>query len=311
MILLNILLLLVGFVLLIKGADFFVDGSSSIAKLLKVPSVVIGLTIVALGTSAPEAAVSIAAGINGSNEIAISNVVGSNIFNMLMVVGFCAIIKSFDLDKTILKRDFPVNIVAVTLLLVVMFLGSMLSRLDGIIMLVLMIAYVVWLVINALKNREEGNSNIKTISPILSVVYIVGGLAAVIFGGDLVVDNATVLAQAMGWSETLIGMTIIAIGTSLPELVTSIVASKKGENGLALGNVVGSNIFNILFILGLSSTISPIAVDTNAIINTVLLLIMTVLMYLVCVARKRLGRLEGIIMVSLYALYTGYLLYVG
>ncbi|MBQ8057133.1 MAG: calcium/sodium antiporter [Ruminococcus sp.] len=311
MILLNILLLLVGFVLLIKGADFFVDGSSSIAKLLKVPSVVIGLTIVALGTSAPEAAVSIAAGINGSNEIAISNVVGSNIFNMLMVVGFCAIIKSFDLDKTILKRDFPVNIVAVTLLLVVMFLGSMLSRLDGIIMLVLMIAYVVWLVINALKNREEGNSNIKTISPILSVVYIVGGLAAVIFGGDLVVDNATVLAQAMGWSETLIGMTIIAIGTSLPELVTSIVASKKGENGLALGNVVGSNIFNILFILGLSSTISPIAVDTNAIINTVLLLIMTVLMYLVCVARKKLGRLEGIIMVSLYALYTGYLLYVG
>lgn len=311
MILLNILLLLVGFVLLIKGADFFVDGSSSIAKLLKVPSVVIGLTIVALGTSAPEAAVSIAAGINGSNEIAISNVVGSNIFNMLMVVGFCAIIKSFDLDKTILKRDFPLNIVAVTLLLVVMFLGSMLSRLDGIIMLVLMIAYVVWLVINALKNREEGNSNIKTISPILSVVYIVGGLAAVIFGGDLVVDNATVLAQAMGWSETLIGMTIIAIGTSLPELVTSIVASKKGENGLALGNVVGSNIFNILFILGLSSTISPIAVDTNAIINTVLLLIMTVLMYLVCVARKKLGRLEGIIMVSLYALYTGYLLYVG
>lgn len=311
MIVLNILLLLLGFVLLIKGADFFVDGSSSIAKLLKVPSVVIGLTIVAMGTSAPEAAVSITAGISGSNEIAISNVVGSNIFNMLVVVGTCAIIKSFDLDRNILKRDFPVNIVANVVLLGAMLLGSAISRFDGIMMLLLMIAYITWLVVNALKNREESSDNIKTISPILSVVYIIGGLAAVIFGGDLVVDNATVLAQAMGWSETFIGLTIIAIGTSLPELVTSIVASKKGENGLALGNVVGSNIFNLLLIIGLSSSITEIAVDLSAIINTVLLLIMTVVMYVLCVVRKKLGRVEGIIMVSLYAAYTGYLLYVG
>ena len=311
MIVLNILLLLLGFVLLIKGADFFVDGSSSIAKLLKVPSVVIGLTIVAMGTSAPEAAVSITAGISGSNEIAISNVVGSNIFNMLVVVGVCAIIKSFDLDKNILKRDFPVNIVANVVLLGAMLLGSAISRFDGVMMLLLMIAYITWLVVNALKNREESSDNIKTISPILSVVYIIGGLAAVIFGGDLVVDNATVLAQAMGWSETFIGLTIIAIGTSLPELVTSIVASKKGENGLALGNVVGSNIFNLLFIIGLSSSITEIAVDLSAIMNTVFLLIMTVLMYVLCVVRKKLGRVEGIIMLSLYVAYTGYLLYVG
>ena len=311
MIVLNILLLLLGFVLLIKGADFFVDGSSSIAKLLKVPSVVIGLTIVAMGTSAPEAAVSITAGISGSNEIAISNVVGSNIFNMLVVVGVCAIIKSFDLDRNILKRDFPVNIVANVVLLGAMLLGSAISRFDGVMMLLLMIAYITWLVVNALKNREESSDNIKTISPILSVVYIIGGLAAVIFGGDLVVDNATVLAQAMGWSETFIGLTIIAIGTSLPELVTSIVASKKGENGLALGNVVGSNIFNLLFIIGLSSSITEIAVDLSAIMNTVFLLIMTVLMYVLCVVRKKLGRVEGIIMLSLYVAYTGYLLYVG
>ena len=311
MIVLNILLLLLGFVLLIKGADFFVDGSSSIAKLLKVPSVVIGLTIVAMGTSAPEAAVSITAGISGSNEIAISNVVGSNIFNMLVVVGVCAIIKSFDLDRNILKRDFPVNIVANVVLLGAMLLGSAISRFDGIMMRLLMIAYITWLVVNALKNREESSDNIKTISPILSVVYIIGGLAAVIFGGDLVVDNATVLAQAMGWSETFIGLTIIAIGTSLPELVTSIVASKKGENGLALGNVVGSNIFNLLLIIGLSSSITEIAVDLSAIMNTVFLLIMTVLMYVLCVVRKKLGRVEGIIMLSLYVAYTGYLLYVG
>ena len=311
MILLNILLLLVGFVLLIKGADFFVDGSSSIAKLLKIPSVVIGLTIVALGTSAPEAAVSITAGISGSNEIAVSNVVGSNIFNMLMVVGVCAIIKSFELDKNILKRDFPVNITANAVLLIMMLIGSVLSRTNGIILLVMMVLYIVWLVVNALKNREESSDEIKTLSPILSVIYIIGGLAAVIFGGDLVVDNATVLAKAMGWSETFIGLTIIAIGTSLPELVTSVVASKKGENGLALGNVVGSNIFNIMFILGLSSSISPIAIDSRAIINTILLLSVTIAMYVLCVARKKLGRVEGIIMVSLYAVYTGYLLYVG
>ena len=308
---LSVLWLLVGFVLLIKGADFFVDGSSSIAKIMKVPSVVIGLTIVAMGTSAPEAAVSITAGISGSNEIAISNVVGSNIFNMLVVVGVCALIKPFALDKTILKRDFPVNIIASILLLGMMILGSALGLIDGVILLVLMALYITWLVVSAIRNREQSSEEIKTLSPVLSVIYIIGGLAAVIFGGDLVVDNATVLAKAMGWSETFIGLTIIAIGTSLPELVTSIVASKKGENGLALGNVVGSNIFNIMLILGLSSSLSPIAVDSRAIINVVFLLVMTILMFLLCVIRKKLTRVEGAIMVSLYAAYTGYLLYVG
>lgn len=311
MLVLNILLLILGFILLIKGADFFVDGSSSVAKLLKVPSVVIGLTIVAMGTSAPEAAVSITAGIAGSNEIAISNVVGSNIFNMLVVVGTCALIKPFVLDKTILKRDFPINAIANVILLILMLLGSVLSRFDGIVMLVLMLSYIGFLVVTAIKNREESDEEFKTLSPLLSVVYIVGGLAAVIFGGDLVVDNATVIAKAAGWSETFIGLTIIAIGTSLPELVTSIVASKKGESGLALGNVVGSNIFNILFILGLSSTILPITVDTRAIANTILLLVMTVLMFIMCVIRKKLGRVEGALMCAMYVAYTAYLLYVG
>ena len=310
-ILFNILLLLVGFVLLIKGADFFVDGSSSVAKLLKIPSVVIGLTIVAMGTSAPEAAVSISAGIQGSNEIAISNVVGSNIFNMLVVVGVCALIKPFDLDKTILKRDFPVNIVASIFLFSVAFIGMALSRLDGIILLAMMALYITWLVVSAIKNREQSDEEIKSMSPILSIICIVGGLAAVIFGGDLVVDNAVVIAKVFGLSETFIGMTIIAIGTSLPELVTSIVASKKGENGLALGNVVGSNIFNILLILGLSSSISPIVVDSRAIVNAVFLVIMTVIMYLLCVWKKKLSRGVGIAMVFAYAVYTGYLLYLG
>ena len=311
MIVLNILLLLVGFVLLIKGADFFVDGSSSIAKLLKVPSVVIGLTIVAMGTSAPEAAVSITAGVSGSNEIAISNVVGSNIFNMLVVVGMCALIKPFALDKTILKRDFPINVLASVVVLVMMLLGNMIGILDGAIMLALIVAYVLWLVVSAIRNRVESDDDIKRLSPLMSVVCIIGGLAAVVFGGDLVVDNATVIAKAMGWSETFIGLTIIAIGTSLPELVTSIVAAKKGDSGLALGNVVGSNILNLIFILGLSSVISPIAVDFNAIVNATFLCIMTLLMFTLCDVRKKLDRVEGAVMVSLYIIYTGYLLYIG
>lgn len=309
--LINILLLIVGFVLLIKGADFFVDGSSSVAKLLGIPGVVIGLTIVAMGTSAPEAAVSITAGIAGSNEIAISNVVGSNIFNMLVVVGVCAAIKPFELDRDIMKRDFPVNIIASAILLAIFFIGRDISRIDGIIMLVLMVAYLTWLVGGALKNRESSGDDVKTLNPILSVVFIIGGLAAVIFGGDLVVDNAVVIAKAMGWSETFIGLTIIAIGTSLPELVTSIVAARKGESGLALGNVVGSNIFNILFILGLSSTLMPIPVNSESIVNGIILLVMTIIMFVWCLIsnkKGKLGRVSGILWILFYAAYTVYLL---
>ncbi len=307
----NILLLIVGFVLLIKGADFFVDGSSSVAKLLGIPSVIIGLTIVAMGTSAPEAAVSITAGISGSNAIAISNVVGSNIFNMLVVVGVCAAIRPFALDSDIMKRDFPVNLIASGIILAMLILGKSLSRIDGIIMLILMAAYLVWVVGTALKNRETSTDEVKTLNPILSVVFIIGGLAAVIFGGDLVVDNAVVIAKAMGWSETFIGLTIIAIGTSLPELVTSIVAARKGESGLALGNVVGSNIFNLLFILGLSSTIMPIPVNPESIVNGIILFAMTAIMFVWCIIANKKGKLNrasGIIWVLCYVAYTVYLL---
>ncbi len=311
MIWLNVLLLLVGFVLLVKGADFFVDGSSSVARLLKIPSVVIGLTIVAMGTSAPEAAVSITASLQGSNEIALGNVVGSNIFNLLAVVGMCALIKPFDLDKTILKRDFPVNLIACGVLLASLLIGRLIGILDGIVMLALLIGYITFLVIDALKNRTEGDENTKKMSPIISIICIIGGLAAIIFGGNLVVNNAKEIASVVGLSETFIGLTIVAVGTSLPELVTSIVASRKGDNGLALGNVVGSNILNILFILGLSSAISPITVDMSAIINTIIMIALTVTIFIVCVICKKLGRVEGALMVASYIAYTGYLIYVG
>ncbi len=304
----NIVLLIVGFVLLIKGADFFVDGSSSVAKLLGVPSVVIGLTVVAMGTSAPEAAVSITAGVTGSNEIAISNVIGSNLFNMLVVVGVCAAIKPFELDRGIMKRDFPVNVAATIIVLICVFVGKTLSRIDGIVILALMIIYLIWVVVSAIRHREVAADEVQTLSPALSIVFIIGGLAAIVFGGDLVVDNAVAVAKAVGWSETFIGLTIIAIGTSLPELVTSIVAARKGESGLALGNVVGSNIFNLLFILGLSGSLSPIAANTEALINIGILLAATIMVFIWCVTAKRVSRATGIIWALAYVAYTVYLL---
>ena len=306
---LDIILLLVGFVLLIKGADFFVDGSSSIARHIGIPAFVVGLTIVAMGTSAPEAAVSITAGIAGSNELAISNVIGSNIFILLVVAGACAIIKPYKVEEVMLKRDFPVNVIISALLIVMMVIGNVLGYINGIVLLVGIVLYVLFVVLKAVRHREKDEGEeIKKINPVLSVVLIIIGLAMIIFGGDMVVDNATDIALKLGWSETFVGLTIVAIGTSLPELVTSIVAARKGESGLALGNVIGSNIFNILFILGLSSSITAIPVDTQAIINAIIMLVITALVYVACLIKKGMGRLVGSLCVFGYIAYTAYLL---
>ncbi len=299
-------LLLVGFVLLIKGADFFVEGSSSLARILRIPSVIIGLTIVAMGTSAPEASVSINAALAGSNDIAISNVVGSNIFNGLVVVGVCAVLAAFQTNKDILKRDMPLNIF-VSAILCLMFLDGKLSRTEGILLLAGMILYLCFMIRSALNNREPG-ADIQTLSLPVSLLYIVGGLAAVIFGGDLVVDKACIIARSWGVSQNFIGLTIIAIGTSLPELVTSIVATRKGDSSLALGNAIGSNLFNILFILGMSSVISPLHVLDESVIDCLLLTVSAVILYLFARSKKKMTRLEGAICILLYISYTAYLL---
>ena len=299
-------LLLVGFVLLIKGADFFVEGSSSLARILRIPSVIIGLTIVAMGTSAPEASVSINAALAGSNDIAISNVVGSNIFNGLVVVGVCAVLAAFQTNKDILKRDMPLNIF-VSAILCLMFLDGKLSRTEGILLLAGMVLYLCFMIRSALKNREPG-ADIQTLSLPVSLLYIVGGLAAVIFGGDLVVDKACIIARSWGVSQNFIGLTIIAIGTSLPELVTSIVATRKGDSSLALGNAIGSNLFNILFILGMSSVISPLHVLDESVIDCLLLTVSAIILYLFARSKKKMSRLEGVICILLYISYTAYLL---
>lgn len=301
------LLLIVGFILLIKGADYFVEGSSAIAHLLKVPAVVIGLTIVAMGTSAPEAAVSITAGLAGSNDLALSNVIGSNLFNLVLIVGICALIKPFVVDQIIMKRDFPIAILGSIVLL--FFIRDLhLARIEALILLGGMALYLFATVMSAIKNPVKMEMQDQSLPMHTSLMYIGLGLIGIIIGGDLVVDNACAIAAAFGLSETLIGLTIVAIGTSLPELVTSVTASRKGESGLALGNVVGSNIFNIMFILGLSGTVHPISADTMAIIDIIILIILTTIIYIFCKIRNKMGRFMGAACVAAYAAYSIYII---
>ena len=298
-------LLVVGFVLLIKGADFFVEGSSSLAQILKVPSVVIGLTIVAMGTSAPEASVSINAALAGSNDIAISNVVGSNIFNGLVVVGVCAFLSAFKTNRDILKRDMPLNIL-VTFILCLMFLDGKLNRIEGGILFAGMILYITVMIYHAIKNKSE-NEPEKILSLPRSIIYMIAGLAAVIFGGDLVVDKACIIATNFGVSQNFIGLTIVAMGTSLPELVTSIVAARKNEVDMALGNVIGSNIFNILLVLGVAAAISPVKFLTDNIIDTVVLIAMSLVVLVFAWTSKMIDRREGATMLGMYAVYMAYI----
>lgn len=312
-------LLLIGFVLLIKGADFFVDGSSSVAKLLKVPPIIIGLTVVAFGTSMPEASVSITAAMRGENSLAVSNVLGSNIFNLLVVLGCSALMRPIASSRQVVKRELPFSI-AITVLLAILctkfsFGGLMdgtasyqLGRISGIFLLLLFVVFLVCQIKDAMKARNENDGeDYKTLSPVKSAVFIVGGLIAIVVGGNMVVDSATDIAVAFGFSQTFIGLTIVAMGTSLPELVTSMVAAKKGENELALGNVVGSNIFNILLILGASSAIFPIAVEPNAIIDMFILVVMSIMAYICARTKETLSKKEGVLFLIIYAVYFFYI----
>lgn len=296
--------LLVGFGLLIKGADYFVEASSSIAKTLRVPSIIIGLTIVAFGTSAPELAVSTTASIAGNNEIAVGNVIGSNIFNLLVVLGACGAIRPFAVK---LRWDYAASIISAIVLFVMIVFDLTVSRTEAWILLALFVGFVMLTVRDGLMNRTSASEEVKPLSPILSTVYIVGGLAAIVWGGDLVVDSASKIAASFGLSQTLIGLTVVALGTSLPELVTSIVAAKKGENGLALGNVIGSNIFNILMVLGLSAVVSPITVTSFAAIDAICLVIFSVVTLLLCWSKQRISRVEGVIMLGMYVAYMVYI----
>ena len=305
--------LVIGFVLLIKGADFFVEGSSSAAKRLHVPSIIIGLTIVAMGTSLPETAVSVSASLTGNNELAVSNVIGSNIFNLMVVIGVCAVLTTVEVAKETIKRDIPLSLICAGLLMVLGISGlgdksgMMLGHLDGVILIGFFAGYIVYMVQIALKANREGkkveieggsDEDIKLLSVPKSIVFIVGGAVAIAVGGDVTVDAAARIA-----GETLIGLTIVSIGTSLPELVTSIVAARKNEVDMALGNAIGSNIFNILMVLGIASAISPMAIITENIIDLCVLIVFTVCVWIFAGTKKKIGRVEGFCMVAFYAVY--------
>lgn len=303
------ILLVGGFILLIKGADFFVEGSASVAKKLRVSSMIIGLTVVAMGTSAPECAVSIAASFRGDNAVAVSNVIGSNIFNLMVVCGVCSVISPLKVKAESLKKEFPLSILAAIALVVMAYLGMQVGRIDGVILLAAFAAFIVWLVMGAKKDRnaQEDVEEIKTLGTIRCLIYIVGGIAAIVVGGDTVVDAATTIAENFGLSQTLIGLTIVAMGTSLPELVTSIVAAGKGETDMAIGNVIGSNLFNILLVLGIAGAISPIEVLMENVIDAILLIGMSVIAWVFAWTGKKINRAEGAIMVAIYAGYMGYI----
>ncbi|MCI5739978.1 MAG: calcium/sodium antiporter [Lachnospiraceae bacterium] len=304
-------LLIVGFLLLIKGADFFVEGSAAVAKKLRVPTMIIGLTIVAMGTSAPECAVSIAASIKGSNAMAISNVVGSNIFNLMVVCGFCALFTPLIVHAKTLKQEFPFSILAAIIMLIAGFIGMTLGRIDGVILLVLFAFFLAWMVKSALNARANAEDieeeNVKDLGNLQCLLYIIGGIIAIVIGGDLVVDSATEIARTFGLSENLIGLTIVAFGTSLPELVTSAVAAKKGEVDMALGNVIGSNIFNILFVAGIAATVSPMAFLMENVIDLVILIVMSIVVWSFASTKKKIGRAEGVFMLIIYVAYIVYI----
>ena len=303
-------ILLVGFVLLIKGADFFVEGSSNVAKKLRIPSIIVGLTIVAMGTSLPELAVSATASLAGNNAIAISNVVGSNMFNLIVVCGACALFAPLAISKEILKKDFPIAIGCGVLILVMGIIGMEVCRIDGVVLCILFITYISILVRAALKARAATKDEEvveKTIPVWLCIIYIVGGIAAIKFGGDFVVNGAVTIAGKLGLSENLIGLTIVAVGTSLPELVTSIVASRKNEVEMAVGNVLGSNVFNVLLILGVAGTISPMAFIMENVIDIAILTAASLLIYVFAWTKERIDRKEGIVMLAMYASYLVYI----
>ena len=312
-VILKLALLIVGFVVLIYGADFFVDGASKLAKRFNIPSFVIGLTICAFGTSAPELAVSVTASVSGANSLAIGNVLGSNFFNLMVVLGVCAVINPIPVKKNLLRRDYPVSIAAITLLSVFLMSDSDISRFEALILFCCLVGYMTWTIVDTKKHPELADTQEEDTQEFVAwkcALYIVGGCAAIVLGGDLVVESAKYLGGAIGMSEKLIGFTICAIGTSLPELVTSYTASKKGQNDMAMGNVIGSNIFNILCILGISGLISPISIgDAN--INATLLdcginVGVCILAYIFCITGKKVERWEGLVLVGIYLSYMAY-----
>lgn len=325
-IIIDILQFLIGLVLIIVGADKLTDGASAVARKFNVSTLIIGLTIVAFGTSMPEFVVSTFSAMKGSNEIAIGNVIGSNLFNVFAIVGLIAVVSPLYCQRQVFRRDIPFNVIVSILLLALLWCfdldAKVLNRMEGVALLLVFIGYL-WITIRTAINQSRkkigdaeeekptDSSNKNPIKMWVAILMIMLGLAALILGGDQLVDGASGIALKLGVSQSVIGLTIVAIGTSLPELATSVVAARKGDNDMAIGNVVGSNIFNILFILGVSSTIAPISIGNIGVVDFIAFFASSFLLWLFCVNSKRLriNRFEGIFMLLCIITYYVYVVY--
>ena len=297
-------ILAIGFVMLVKGSDWFVDGASSIATKFGIPQLVIGLTIVAMGTSAPEAAVSITAAFHGNADITIGNIVGSNILNILIILGICGLISPMVVQKSSILVDIPVTI-AITLVLLWLGWDGTISRVDGIILQVLFFSYLAYLFISMKKNKNASDScEVPKEMPVVkSLIFLVVGLVVIVLGSRFAVDAASAIARILGLSERFIGLTIVALGTSLPELFTSAMAALKKNSDIAIGNIVGSNIFNILMVVGLSGLIVPVPFVADFRFDTIVAVYAAVLLLVLALPKRKLFRLSGLLMLISYAVY--------
>ncbi|MCL2350111.1 MAG: calcium/sodium antiporter [Defluviitaleaceae bacterium] len=308
----NVLLLVVGFVLLVQSAKVFVNASVDIARRLRIPTMVIGLTVVAMGTSAPEVVISVSAAMGGSGDLAVANVIGSNFFNLIFIVGLCAVLYPISVKTKVISRDYWVNVAAtLALLLMVIVFNDVIPRIGGLILLVGFAVYMILLVRHTLKNRTPECDIDETEAPPKplwrSIIFAVLGAAVIMGGGMLTVDSAINIATAMGVTERVIGLTIVAMGTSLPELVTTIIACKKGEGEFALGFILGSSIFNLMLVLGLAGIITPLTIESSVLFDISVLTAATLLFYLFVKTGQKISRMEGF---ALVAIFLGYMAFV-
>jgi cation:H+ antiporter len=304
----SIIFIIIGFILLIKGADFFVSGAAGIAERFRIPQMVIGLTIVAFGTSAPEAAISISAALKGTTGIAIGNILGSNLLNVLLILGITACIVPLHIAKESIHFDMPFNILIVAVLLALGVWRKQLDVFAGIVLWIGMIYFMIRLIRRAKEGKEEQEEVESPKNVLLLLLFTLGGLVAVVLGSNITVENAKVIAAMLGMSDRLIGLTIVAFGTSLPELITSVTAARKGNADIAVGNILGSNVFNVLFVLGTVSLISPLVFEPSFILDNILCIVSMLLLWFMTMKDKLLSRKNGVVMLLMYVVYFIYLM---
>lgn len=305
--LLDILLIIIGVALVLKGADFLTEGASALARRMHVPEIVIGLTIVAAGTSAPELFVSVVSALNGTPDLAVGNVVGSNTMNCMLIVGCAAMVAPMTISRSTVRKDIPFAVMA-SILLTCIALDNYLGRIDGIILLLGFVVFMAYTLLQAKNGQAEPQTEVRQLNPWLSLLFLVIGLAMLVAGSNIFVGSASSVAAALGISEGVIGLTVVAGGTSLPELATSVVAARKGQSAIAIGNVIGSNVFNILMILGLTAVISPLQIEGITTIDMAVMLISVILVWLFSFTRFTVERWEGASLVIGYLVYLWWLI---